>query len=499
MIRSALLGTYAALALQTLMGLATVPLFIKAFGAERYGYWGALLGVVQYLWVLNFGMAQTVSSRISTRAHMGRDEVARIIELGFSLYLRSCIPALVVLVPATWLVPWASMFKLDGVAAREAMWTATALVGTFLVELPFTVFRAALRGLGGVGPERAISTVVSLLRLLSAAAFVWLPPSLWLAVIILSAANMFGHLCCFLYLRVHERIPVGLAVLQHQEGERREFRASGLWYLLIQVTGTALWGSDPTLAGMLLDVRASGRASVAWRAVSAVLNIATMTGAAIAPIIARQWAQGNSDQARVLALKSTRLVAGIGTIGMLCLGGAFMPLFHAWLRTDALVPEASVLVSYCAVGAVQSWVAIFEAFVVQAGEPRGLALCAVLDVTCKLALSVLLGSKLGLVGVPLGTLLGHLFTSVAYIFWAYAKQTSTPLLECVSAIVKASLVPALAFLMVYFLSLKLSARTDDLAIVLRTLASAALFCAVYYWSGLTPDLRAKLRFWQVQR
>ncbi len=106
--RFAIIGSYAALMAQIVVGLGTVPLFLKAFGPERYGLWSALLGVTSYLGLLHLGVAQTVSSRVSTLVDRSPEGVARIARIGLALYFRACTVGLLVVIPATLLVPWAS-------------------------------------------------------------------------------------------------------------------------------------------------------------------------------------------------------------------------------------------------------------------------------------------------------------------------------------------------------------------------------------------------------
>lgn len=493
--RFTVVGVYLALAMHVVAGVLTVPLFAHAFGAEGYGFWGALLGITAYLSPLNLGVSQTVSSRISTTPNATREEVGRVIGLGFTLYVRACAAGACVVLPIALLIPWDELFRLGATSANEARAIAGLVAATFLAELPFSVFRAALGGLGKLGVERMVGVVSLALRLGAAYLFTVLPVPLWAAVVVLSLTNFVGHFACLGYLIRREGIRVRLAwrVPEALTAEVPSFRRTGLWYLAIQLTAAVLWGTDPLLAGLLEDATASARISVAWRAVALVMNLGTALGPAVGPMLARRWAQGLSAQTAAAADISTRVVAGVITGGLVSFLGVADVFFPLWLGDPALIPERSVVVAYVVVCIVWGWLIVPEAFLVQAGQHRPFAIGSIVEAGLKLGFSLLFASQWGIAGMPLGTLAARCLTSLWLLPQQYSLAASTPWPRFVVLVAGASVLPGVACY-----GTQAAARAGWMGaagttVWASTLLGAAVFVAVYVAVGMPPEMRRAAR------
>lgn len=472
-----------------LSNLAAVPLFLRAFGQELYGFWGAILALTSYLSLLNLGIAQTVSSRTAVLTATNElDEAARTVWYGFRRFTRAVLLALGPVCIAAWVVPWARLFGIHSAPEQTLRWTAVLVGATFLFQLPLGVPRAALVGAGAVVPDRLINIAAGLARLGVAWLVVALALSLPTTVVVLFAVTASAAGVTMAVL--HGRVP---GIWQRrgaaQPRDVAGFTRSSSHYLLLQIAGAVVWSTDAFLAGVLVDARAAAQVSVAWRVASAVLPLGQLVGPAISPALVRSWAQGHKDEANALASAATQLAVGVTAATALSMVFAAGPLFSWWVGREVYVGDAP-WGAYCVLITLQALLAIPDSFVMLAGRHHSYARWTLVEAGVKVALTVLLVRWLGLLGFPLATLLARLPTvyvllrETAHAFgftvsqWTFAQLRPTLLAA-----------PAFAPAALPFVGSGVRSTTWTLAAVA---ASLSLFAAVFWRFGLDGDVRHRL-------
>ncbi len=181
---------------------------------------------------------------------------------------------------------------------------------------------------------------------------------------------------------------------------------------------------------------------------------------------------------------------GIITLGCVCLVGCASPLFLAWLRSPEMVPSFALLAPIAAFMVITGWLVVPEAFLVQSGNHRGLAVCSTVEVVLKLSLSALLTFQYGLPGIAVGALIARSATVAWFTPLAYAKQSGSSLRDFWRAVAEASLLPSIAFTAGY-LSAKLlwPAANSAWQVFACTAAGATCFLLCYAAVGLPSELR----------
>lgn len=487
-VRRAITASMAAHAIGTVAGLLSIRYFAKAFTTEEFGFWSAILGVTSYLSLLNFGVAQAVGTRVATTTGPhALQEIGATIRTGFHSRTRAVLIAMPVAGVAAWCMPWAAIFDTRSLDPGTLRLTATLVIVTFILELPFSVFRAALVGLGAVATDRLASTVVVVLRLLAAWCAARFSISLPLLVALLFMCNVTGHL--FVLACLAKRVPALLTGRFHGRMDDG-LRAAGLNFVLLQVAGALVWSSDPLLAGAFLDVSSSGKISVTWRVIALAQTVGMLIGPAAAPSLVRQWAAGGRDAARQRSAELAQLALAVIALMALALATSGSALIQLWVGPDLYIGTAA-WIAYCAVLFVQGLLVLPDAFVLQSGQHARYARWTIVEASVKVASTLLLVRHVGVLAFPLGLLVGracgggwvlvHTFTSALGISPSVWLRT----------VLRPLLLPALCFGVVVAVGSAWLGNASPFPRLAAVGIASAVFAGAF-WAGMPPTLRARL-------
>ncbi len=475
-------------------GLATVPLFLSAFGRENYGFWAALLGTTAYLSLLNFGVAQTVSSGASRAARDDAAAVPRLIGFGFRFYLRVGVVALPTAIVVGLACPWAAWFGLDASRDVESRLTAAAVFGSFIVELPFSVLRAALYGAGEVTQERLLGVGAIVLRVAAAAVFAVTQPALWLGVLVLSAINLTSAVAAFALLQ--RRFPALWSSLRaprsaEQVVEAAAMRPQSVNYFVLQIAGAIVWSTDALLTGFMLGAGAAAEVSAAWRVISIVLSLGGVVVPAVAPTLARVWAEGDTARSVALATDTAQVVFALLLAGTLGAAAAGEAIFALWLGPDMFAGRGAWL-AYCLIVVVQAMLVVPEAFVTQTGRHSAYARATLVEAAIKLALSLALMRAFGLIGLPLGTLIGRCTTTFWIVLRSFGEATGQSWGRWLARVIRPSVIPAVGFVVVFGCGRWVIGEGSASTVFALGTASGVVYVVLYALTGLPDAVRARL-------
>jgi O-antigen/teichoic acid export membrane protein len=468
---------------------------LRAFGESLYGYWGSLLSFTSYLGLLNLGIAQTVSSKVSVAEGRGAANIRAIPNTGLVAFARVLLPSAIALtLVASW-VPWASLFGLPAADADIARYGALAVLICFLTPLPLSVFRSALYGLGAVASERVIFIGSLCLRLLVAWWCAQTRPPLWLAVIALGGVEVVGSLACMFvfWRRTDDDEDVTDDATSEGRAARpsvREFYRPGAHFLMLQVAGAVVWSTDPMLAGLTIGTEAAARVAIAWRILMMLYAAGDLVGRSIAPSLAQAWASGERAKAADIGVSATQVALGLIVGGVMVLLVSGEQLISLWVG-DLYIGDATWF-AYCAITVLQALLVIPHSFVMQVGRHERYARFSLLEAAIKIAVSVLLIPRVGLVALPLGTLVGRVCTTLWVLPAVYTRTVDLPLFQWLGRVLKPLPVPIVVFASTVFLGRALLPSGN--AWFELGLSAAAGLCYLFalVGFGIDPQLRARM-------
>lgn len=477
-------------------GLISVPLFLRAFGRDPFGFWAALLGITAYLSLLNLGVAQAVSSGVSRTVENKEIEIPRLVQKGVRFYARMCAIAIPVVGGAALLSPWATWFSLGEAFNWSSRLAAFAVFVTFLLELPFSVFRAALYGSGQVAQERWIGILQVLLRLGLAYVFSLTNPPLWLAVVALSLVNLGCYASSALRLRrAFPKLlsfPSKVAEPTNKSAADNLFGNASRDFFLVQIAGAILWSTDPLIAGFVLGPGAAAQVSAAWRVFTMILALGGIIAPALAPTLTQLWASGEKAKSNQLAMDAAQVVFAM--VSAATLGAAFagQAIFSLWLGQDMFIGRWA-WAAYCVLLILQAVTVIPDAFVMQAAEHKRYARSGMVEATVKVLLGIVLMRYLGLAGLPFATLIARAATTGWLLPLIFVRATEQKLLGWLWSVVRPSLVPAAVFAGTFLAGMSGLAIASPLGTFVVGFVAGVGFVVVFLVWGLPSSLRALLR------
>jgi O-antigen/teichoic acid export membrane protein len=488
-LRAALSSSVATQGVATAVAIVSVPLYLSAFGRSVYGFWASLLGITGYLTLINFGITQAVSMHVSTSPSAQRAAGTRLaVVAGLREYARICAVALPVAAIACAFVPWAALFRLPADYAAQARYAALAIVIGMIVELPFTIFRAALYGMGEIAIERAITTATHFGRLGAAWSFARWQPPLWIAAAALLALTIAGHLACLHFVR---RSTGPLLKPAPPPDSLPALRRSGAYFLVLHVGAMLVWNADTIVVGLVLGADAAAPVAIAWRVQLTALALAGLVAESIAPGLTQRWADGAHATAARLALSASQVtVAGVGLL-LLCLLSGGRTLFHYWTGDDTFV-GGTTWALYCALMLVQAYLIIPHHFVVQAGQHERYALWAIAEGTLKIPVAVVLVQWIGIAALPLTTIAGRLVLAGPPLGRAFTSAMHIGAGNWLRVVSRPLVFASPAFLAVFLAGRSLGATDTHAGTVVVTAAAGLAFGLCALGVGFDADTKAAL-------
>jgi O-antigen/teichoic acid export membrane protein len=480
--------------------IIVVPIWLHVFGIELYGFfWGSLMGLTAYLSLLNLGIAQTVSSSLSTiDRSQGPEAMTRIIRIGIGAFVKICGISLPMVAIAAWLAPWATIFHFREALSANARLAALALGVTFLLELPFTVIRAALVGLGEVSTERTISIGVTLLRLGVAGACALAPPPLWVAVVALSLVSVAGHLVCgvFVWKHIREvRSSFQPTVQQLPPPSLPSMRSRSIHYSIVQVGLVVIYGSDALLAGILLGAKDAASISIGIRVLAILSSISALSTPVLGPKLARAWADGNRQQAADLALRSMQVIMALTVAIVLILLTAGQSLISHWAGS-AVFMGSPAWILYCALAVVQAMIVLPWSFIQQAGLPHTVSFWAILEGVLKILATIGLVRLLGLPGIPLAAILTESFLLLRVMTKTLCEELEISRSLWITSMWSPSLLPCAAYALCWFIFRFVGHTQDPWHEPLAAAVGGTAFAAVFLGISAPQEIRRALVIWR---
>ncbi|MCY1670656.1 flippase [Novosphingobium sp. SL115] len=372
--------------------LATVPLYIREIGSDRYGALVIAWTMLGYFGQADFGIGRAVTQRISASRGAGAKEQAGIIWSG--------IVAILGIGLATGLIVYlAAGYFFGDVMKVEPGLRAELVASIWALALCNPVI--ALTGVSSgalIGVEKFKFVSVS-----------YLVSNLGLQVFPLIVAWTLTHDLQWLIVaslggRVLGLLMMGLAVWRSflaghrpapRKSEMRGLAHFGMWVMVTSLVAPLMIASDRFVIGALDGPLAVAVYTIPFQVAYRTL----MLPQSVVSVLFPRFAALGGDEARE---RGTQFTAFIGqmfapfVIGIACLAD---PLMHLWLGSHLdprSVPVAQVIllgVWYLALGSVPF------SLIQARGNPRFAALAVIAELPFYFAMLYLLGTSFGLVGI----------------------------------------------------------------------------------------------------
>jgi O-antigen/teichoic acid export membrane protein len=478
-------SSWARIATQTALAIVMTPVLVHGLGKTEYGIWALAFSLVLYLELFEFGLGTaTVKYVAESEATADRERTLRSIATSFWTLTVPGLGALGLAVVVALSFPL--LFDVSPESERAAQ-LLILLVGLDLaVSIPSDTFGNTLLAL-----QRFDVINATLIAVLVAQAAAWTIilalggglVALGVATIVLS---LLGQLSRFLIAR---RLLPGVSVSPRLFDRRqvRPLTGLSLWYALAETSTLVIARLDTVVVGLLIGVPEAAVYAVAQKAAFLVDQVIRPMLRMFFPYSSELAARRERRALAETILTGTRVSMAIAGPLTLTLGLLAEPALRAWVG-PGFAEGALVVVFLCAAAAVSALTGTGFLMLQGAGFARRPALLSAGEAVLNLALSVALGSQLGIKGVALATLVAASVVQLGILLPYVGRVFRVPLSRLIGGVARAHVPAALVALAVGWLVL----RTDVsglLELAAGGVAIGGAYVLMLALTGLDPDER----------
>jgi O-antigen/teichoic acid export membrane protein len=411
---SALFGKGAGL----LVNAVTVPLTVHYLGSEGYGLWITISSAITMFFVLDIGIANTLTNLIS-KAYAAADNTLAATYFATAFWLVVGVATLLGLAGCVFCrhLDWPYIFHIhEPKLAHEASFAVAAAFVVFLFALPTSLVSKVLGGYQELHVANLFATGGSIASLIGILAVLHFHGGLAVLVGVYAGCAAGANLICLFWICFFHKPwmkPWPSRIRWNLVGD---IFHSGSQFFLIQIAGLTVFNSDNLIIAHYLSPAQVTPYNVTWRLASYVTAVQALVAPALWPAYSEAYAKG--DLAWIRSTYARNRWVTIATL----IGGCTLVLFAGrkiiskWAG-PAAVPPVDLLWLMCV------WMVIFSFTLNQSclmGATYRVAKQAVispLSAIVNLFLSILWVRPFGPLGVLLATIVSYVIFIVAVQAW----------------------------------------------------------------------------------
>lgn len=438
-------SNWVAIGVNLVLSFFLAPFVVNSLGANLYGIWAVAMQFTGYLYLMDFGVRDSLIRYTAKYRTTGNDlALRRILSVALLIYMPVFLCALLVSAGVAYAFPHVTDL---GDADISAAQTTVFLVGasissTFL----FNIYSGLLQGLQRFDIANGLGIFIGVLR----AGLVVLVLSSGYGIVGLAwmqlGVTVLGGVLTF-YVAKRLMAAVGMS-LRPKRVSGRKLRAllrlvSGYSvYVFINNIGQKLiFASDAIVISIFMPIASVTYYAIAGNLIEYLRTLVAATAQVFNPMASEYSARHDQEGLRMLLLRSTRLmlIVGLPVISAyVMLGEVFIGL---WMGPQFAAEAGMVLVILALTQILSCPHNSVASILYGIGKHRNLAFMRVGEAVANVALSVALVGPLGIQGVALGTAIPHILVIgillplyacrlLGVSGWKYVRESMTgPLLN----------------------------------------------------------------------
>jgi O-antigen/teichoic acid export membrane protein len=398
-------SNWAALVVNTALSFVIAPIVVNSLGSVYYGLWTLLMQFTGYLWLLDFGVRESVIKYVAQYHAAGDErELEATVRTAVSLYAAVAALGLLASLGLAAALPY--VFNIPGEAVNAARVTAFLTGATVAYSFLANVFVGVLMGLqrfylvSRVGILFSIARAVAIYALLSSGFGI---VSLAMVQLVLSVVS--GFLVYVLCRR--DLAHVSFSPIRPERAHVAKLLHFGKWVLVSNLGDKIIFSTDAIVIGLFLPIATLAYYAIAGTLIVHLRSFIQAMAAVFNPLSSSLQATNDGVQlARVVqsGAKFAVLVGLAPCIGFMLLGERFITL---WMGGD-YGPTAGMVLAVLAAGhAVGLPYATISGVLYGLGRHRTVAISRVVEGGANLMLSIVLVKAYGWVGAAIGTAIPH--------------------------------------------------------------------------------------------
>jgi O-antigen/teichoic acid export membrane protein len=402
-----LASSWLGLAVGVVVSFFLSPFVVNKLGAAWYGVWAISAQFVGYLYLMDFGVRESVI-RYTSKYAARRNGAAlnRVLSAALAIYGVITLLALAVTGVAVWGLPyWFNLepdFWHDG---RVAMaFTGLTIAQTFF----FNVFNGVILGLKRWELTNALGIGLNLLRAsLIVVSLLGGGGIVSVAAVTFSVALLGGVINAFIALRLLREVslPFAYAALRprHLFALGRRILGYGFYVIVNNVGEKIITATDAIVAGVFLPIQSVTHLAIAGSLVGylrALLGTSAQIFNPLASELHSLREPAKVTAAFLLGVKICTLITAPIAASFVILGEQFIGL---WMGAEFAGPSSAVLTVLALAAFLSAPQYVFSAVLYGMSQHKVIALLRIAEAAANLLLSIILVQTMGLVGIALGT------------------------------------------------------------------------------------------------
>jgi O-antigen/teichoic acid export membrane protein len=396
----------------------SIPLAVRYLGPQQYGIWITISSMVVMLSVMDLGIANTLTNMISRSfAHGDMAAAQRYYATAYWISTSIAI-ALGIICFLLWPhVNWGALFKTtDPVLSHEISICVAIAVTFFLLSLPLNLVNRVLSGFQQTQLTNYFNMLSSIMGLAAILGVMKFHGSLPMLMLMYSGALMAGTVVLNLWVNFWDRpwiLPKPTAV---DAGSIRGLLSSGMGFFLLQIAGLIVFNSDNLVISHYLGAVDVVPYSVTWKIAGYAAVLQASIFPSLWPAYAEAYERGDYEWVRKAFWTGTRLAMGAVAIAVTVLVIFGRP-FIRWYAGPVAVPSQVLLVAICGWTLLCTGMQLEACFLAAINRVRLQGALSVIAAALNLAISIYLVTRIGSLGVVLGTILSYAIALVGPQTW----------------------------------------------------------------------------------
>jgi len=488
-----IMTNWLALAVNIAVSFFLAPFVVKQLGSAYYGIWALTMQFTGYLYLLDFGVRESVvryTSKYVARKQQHR--LNQILTTALFVYLPIIGICLLLTAVSMWGVPhWFDMEEQYWFEARLAvMFVGLTITQTFV----FNVFSGIQLGLRQFGVTNLIGIVLTLVRTALIVFFLSRGAGLVaLAAIQFAVAIAGGFVALWMALKLLRRNDMRFK-LELPRGRRRTALSKRIfgygWYVLVNNIGQKIiFASDAIIVGLFLPLSAVTHYAIAGSLVDYLRMLLTSTAQVFNPLSSHLFTtRQHTELAKMLVMgaKLTVLISLPIGVTYIVLGSRFIGL---WMGPEFIGPSGQVLAVLALTQILSAPHNVISSVLYGISQHRGIAMMRISEGVINLALSIVLVQYMGLLGVAIGTAVSHILVVLVWLPRLICRTVGLSLWAYFMGVYGRCIVAVVPFVAAAWLVERYVAPNNLLNFFAWVALITAFYLATVYLIALTSDER----------
>jgi O-antigen/teichoic acid export membrane protein len=388
------------------VGFFLAPFIVHRLGNVAYGVWVLAISTVNYLTMLDLGMASSVI-RFVSKGHATQDHEGASKALSAVLWVRLQISAFILVLCGGLAAVFPHLFKVPQALALDAREALLVIGATTAISMSFGVFSSTLSALNRYDLRSYVTLTQLALRVTGVVTVLRTGHGIVaIAFCELLAAVVGNGLLMLLARKIYPELTIRLTKPKREV--LRKIWSYSVYAFLITIAVQLVYQTDNLVVGAFVST-----AAVTFYSIGNSLcrytdqAVAAMTST-FNPAASTYEAAGDTAGLRALYFNGTRMTMAITlpiVITLILRGGSFIGI---WMGPQYSKTSGTVLaiLATALMFSLQNTTAVAIAYGVE--KHKTLAKWSLAEATANLTLSIVLARKFGLYGVAIGTLVPSL-------------------------------------------------------------------------------------------